>query len=128
MSKNPINDIGLAIFAVGRFIDFCINEGQTEEMQRPFMEAYETLCATFEGRPRLDLRALPFPKASAQPVSPGVPPSPAKWLSWTEKHGKLQRRVRELRTPPSTDDRYVQAAAERFALALQLPVSEEYEN
>ena len=50
--------LGYALFALGRFVDYRISDGMSEDAVHPFMQAYLDLEATLDGREPPCLREL----------------------------------------------------------------------
>lgn len=68
-----------ALFALGRFVQYRLDEGMSEAMVAPFKQAYLTLREALTGLPSPDLASLPFQTTTDQPA-----PSQASRPDWPE--------------------------------------------
>ncbi|MER2529288.1 MAG: hypothetical protein ABTR07_15295 [Candidatus Competibacter denitrificans] len=77
-------DIALATFALGRFVQYRLDDGMAESDLEPFMQAYFNLTADLDGRERLSLHALRSQTTVEGPVAQaeGRP----EWPSWLIPH------------------------------------------
>lgn len=82
----------LAIFALGRFIDYRLEEGMSRKELAPFMQAYLNLEAEAEDRQPHDLHALQSQTTTATPeeLREALTFSPA-WLPDGEKLRHIRR-------------------------------------
>lgn len=61
------NYLAYAVFGLGRFIDYRIQEGMQAEALKPFMQAYLSLEALIQGRDAQDLDELLSQKVTDEP-------------------------------------------------------------
>lgn len=85
-------DIAYATFALGRFVQYALDEGMSEEMAAPFKQAYLNLTADQDGRERLDLRELQSLVATV-PQTDLAEDRPS-WPFWLHDHERLRRHLR----------------------------------
>lgn len=92
-------EIALATFALGRFVQYCLDEGMAWKELDVFMQAYLNLTADLDGRGRLSLEAL----SRIGVVAPAAPTAGRRvWPSWLSAHEKLRRRLLSRRMRPNT--------------------------
>lgn len=98
-------DIGLAIFGLGRFIEYRLEEGQKEKDLFPWMQAYLNLSYRARGLEPPDLHELRARKVElalgdAEDLRAASP-------SWLPDAEKLSRLCPPLENTPSTSAPYV---------------------
>jgi len=87
-----ISDIELAVFALGRFVQYRLDEGMDAANLEDFMQAYLNLTASLDGREPLDLHELPSRiEAAGLTAQPEDPPA---WPSWLIGHERLRGHLR----------------------------------
>lgn len=80
------SDVGIALFALGRFIDYRLEEGMNRADLEPWMQAYLNLEATLEGREPHALHALQAQTVAASPAERvGMNQWGPSWLPDCEK-------------------------------------------
>jgi hypothetical protein len=84
-------DIALATFALGRFVQYRLDDGMEERALEPFMQAYLNLTADLDGRERLSLSEL----RSRTAIDALTPPPEAapEWPAWLSLHEQLRSRL-----------------------------------
>lgn len=86
--KTRINDkdLAYAIFALGRFIEYRLGDGMSEEAIKPFVQSYLNLTARRDCREPLSYDALESQKVIDAPVDQeAIHQWWALWLSGGEK-------------------------------------------
>lgn len=84
--------LGYAMFALGRFVDYRLSEGMSEDVLRGFMQAYLTLEAAIEGRESPDLRELQSQTVAVPPdLTQAVQTITPVWLPVGEKLRHIHR-------------------------------------
>lgn len=81
-------DIAIATFALGRFVQYRLDEGMAESDLESFMQAYLNLTADLDGRERLSLHELRSQTEAAVPGS--LPEDLPAWPAWLS-HYERQR-------------------------------------
>jgi hypothetical protein len=84
-------DIALATFALGRFVQYRLDDGMEERALEPFMQAYLNLTADLDGRERLSLSELRSRTAIDGLTHP--PEASPEWPAWLSFHEKLRGRL-----------------------------------
>ncbi len=100
-------DLGLALLALGSFVQYRLDDGMALADIEPFMQAYLNLSAVVEGRACQDLHALqaqivdvgPIERASLNEV----------WPSWLPDAEKLRQIRRSSRNGQNTCGHYIQS-------------------
>ncbi|HET8555277.1 MAG TPA: hypothetical protein VFL78_10660, partial [Rhodanobacteraceae bacterium] len=88
-------DIALATFALGRFVQYRLDEGMDAQLLEPYQQAYLNITADLDGRERLDLRELPARiKAAGLEIAPE---DRQAWPSWLQGHEKWRAHLRAQR-------------------------------
>ena len=90
--------LGYALFALGRFVDYRISDGMSEDAVHPFMQAYLDLEATLDGREPPCLRELqsqtvvvpPALMPETQTITPAWLPDGEKLRHIRRAHGMTQ--------------------------------------
>lgn len=77
-------DIALATFALGRFVQYRLDDGMAESDLEPFMQAYLNLTADIDGRERLSLHALRSQRAVDGLMDQGE--DRPEWPSWLAEY------------------------------------------
>ena len=84
--------LGYAMFALGRFIDYRLSEGMSESVLHGFMQAYLTLEAAIEGRESPGLRELQSQTVAVPPdLTQAVQTITPAWLPDGEKLRHIHR-------------------------------------
>jgi hypothetical protein len=93
-------DVSNALFALGRFIDYRLEEGMQEDWLHPYMQSYLNLHYRFRGQASPDLHELRARKVDVGPAQQAFLSvmTPA-WLPVAEK---LRHHHPELDSGPST--------------------------
>lgn len=95
-------DVEYAAFALGRFVQYRLDDGMAEADLEPFMQAYLNLTADLDGRERLSLHALRSQTAAARQAG-GEEAHPV-WPFWLQDHEALRYRLRTPGNNRNTDD------------------------
>jgi len=93
--KFDSGDVGIAIFALGRYVQVLIDEGcaPREKLVGPLMQAYLNLTAASDGREPLSLRELQdLEEAEAREIPQPQEAKFRDWPSWLSAHERFRRR------------------------------------
>lgn len=88
LHPSPNDDLALAVFGLGVFIQYRLDDGMEEEVLYPFMQAYLNLTARREGRECHDLHEL---RSQTVVVGPEEQEAIRQWWpSWLPDGEKLR--------------------------------------
>jgi hypothetical protein len=99
-------DIEWATFALGRFVQYRLDEKMPEKELEPFMQAYLNLTADLDGREHLDLHELRSRIEAAGLTEQEE--DRQEWPSWLRGHERLRRHLRAQKKSQSSSPRRVQ--------------------
>lgn len=84
------NDMAVACFALGRFVQYRLDEGFPPADLADFMQTYENLSAALDGRPPFQVSEIPE-RLTAAGIAGDVVDN--GWPSWLHGHERLRRHV-----------------------------------